>query len=234
MLTLTLQLKEKTIREYRFQKGKTVSIGRRSDNDVVVNNLGVSGRHAKVEFRDGGFLLTDLGSTNGTLVNKKPVSSHRLKDKDIITIGKYTLAFAFNEERYQSEGSVCGMDQTVVMDTDSFRPMPDNTVTTPPPKKHNDYLGVLSFLTGRKREFILSKKFVKIGKGPSSDILIGGILVSQTAATISKRSNGYYLSNAGGIIKPKVNGKKVKESVRLKALDIIKIGPEKIQLDLKV
>lgn len=233
MLTLTLKLKDKTIREYRFQKGKTITIGRRSDNDVVIDNLGVSGCHAKIELQNEGVLLTDLESTNGSLVNEKTVSSQKLKKGDVITIGKHTLIFSFDEERFRSEDKVWGMDETVVMDTESCRSMLAGTPTDLPPKKHDESLGTLSFLDGGKGEIILSKKFIKIGKNASSDILARGFLVSQTAATISKRVNGYYLSNAGGIIKPKVNGKKIDDSIRLNELDIIKIGSAKMQFNLK-
>ena len=102
-----------------------------------------------------------------------------------------------------------------------------------PSQKDDESLGTLSFLEGGKGEITLSKKFIKIGKNASSDILARGFLVRQTAATISKRGNGYYLSNAGGIIKPKVNGKKVVDSILLNELDIIKIGSARMQFNLK-
>ena len=54
-------------------------------------------------------------------------------------------------------------------------------------------------------------------------------MVGKTAATISKRPNGYYLSYVAGMSKPKVNDKVVKESVELKDFDIIEIGSGKMQ-----
>ena len=233
MLTLTLQLNDKVIQEYQFQRGKTVSIGRRTDNDIVIENLGVSGRHAKIELRDKGFLLTDLESKNGSFVNERRVSSQWLKNSDVITIGKHTLLFSFDEERHQLESTVSGLDETMAMDTDKYRSMLTDTIKGTSPQQQNEFLGILSFIAGGEGEIVLSKKFIKIGKNPSSDIFVNGFMVNETAATISKRVNGYYLSYAGGIVKPKVNGKKIKESIRLKEWDIIKIGRSKMQLTLK-
>jgi hypothetical protein len=76
----------------------------------------------------------------------------------------------------------------------------------------------------------LTKKLTKIGKNASSDIVVSGLTVGQTAATISKRPDGYYLSYVGGMSKPKVNGETVRESAPLKQFDVIEIGSAKMQL----
>ncbi|QTA78003.1 FHA domain-containing protein [Desulfonema limicola] len=75
----------------------------------------------------------------------------------------------------------------------------------------------------------LIKKLTKIGKNASSDIIVSGLTIGQTAATISKRPNGYHLSYVGGLAKPKINGKTVKESVLLNQFDTIEIGSVKMQ-----
>ncbi|HYH27870.1 MAG TPA: DUF3662 and FHA domain-containing protein, partial [Actinomycetota bacterium] len=68
-------------------------IGRMAGSDVEISDPGASRKHAEVR-RDGeGFLLVDLGSTNGTLVNDKQVSEHRLRHGDRITIGQTELRF---------------------------------------------------------------------------------------------------------------------------------------------
>ena len=77
------------------------------------------------------------------------------------------------------------------------------------------------------------KKLIKVGKDPSSDIVIGGFMTGKTAFTISKRPNGFYLSYVGGMAKPKVNDLVVKESARLNEFDIIEIGPVKLQFIYK-
>src|SRR5437879_10684289 len=70
-----------------------VSIGRAPDNDVVVGDPATSGHHGRIEVRTGSFWISDLGSTNGTLVNGEPVIEKELSDRDLIAIGQSTLRF---------------------------------------------------------------------------------------------------------------------------------------------
>ena len=70
-----------------------VTIGRAPDNDVVVGDPATSGHHGRIEDRQGSFWISDLGSTNGTLVNGEPVIEKQLADGDVIAIGQNTLRF---------------------------------------------------------------------------------------------------------------------------------------------
>jgi hypothetical protein len=91
----------------------------------------------------------------------------------------------------------------------------------------------LSFLAGGDGELVIQKKLIKIGKDASSDIIAKGLMIGKTAATISKRPKGFYLSYVGGMAKPKVNDVAVKESVLLKEFDVIEIGSIKMQFIYK-
>ena len=70
-----------------------VTIGRLPECDVVVDDPGASRQHARIRRTDGGFVLFDLGSTNGTLVNEEPIQEHALENGDRITIGETVLEF---------------------------------------------------------------------------------------------------------------------------------------------
>ena len=70
-----------------------ITIGRAPDNDVVVGDPATSGHHGRIEVRNGSFWISDLGSTNGTLVNGEAVIEHQLSDGDAIAIGQSTLRF---------------------------------------------------------------------------------------------------------------------------------------------
>lgn len=70
-----------------------LSIGRSPDSDVVLSDPEVSRHHAEVRRREGGFVLVDLGSMNGTRVNGVGVRERRLEDGDTITIGSNTFRF---------------------------------------------------------------------------------------------------------------------------------------------
>jgi hypothetical protein len=70
-----------------------VTLGRLPESDIVLADAGASRQHARIHRADGGFVLTDLGSTNGTLVNDEPVRERALEDGDRITIGESVLEF---------------------------------------------------------------------------------------------------------------------------------------------
>src|SRR5690606_17214116 len=78
--------------EYELNQER-LTIGRKPDNDIQIDNLAVSGKHALIiTILDDSF-LEDLGSTNGTYVNGKLVKKHALKDGDVIAIGKHELKY---------------------------------------------------------------------------------------------------------------------------------------------
>jgi pSer/pThr/pTyr-binding forkhead associated (FHA) protein len=72
---------------------ETTAIGRLHGSEVEVDDPGASRQHAEIR-RDGSdYVLVDLGSTNGTLVNNSPVSQQVLQDGDRITIGRTVIEF---------------------------------------------------------------------------------------------------------------------------------------------
>jgi len=235
MPTITLKFKNNTIGTYDLQSGQTLTIGRLDDNDIVIENLAVSGRHAKIDTVGEGYLLTDLQSKNGCFVNEKLVASHWLNHGDKVSIGKHILQFAFKEGEVRPPApSVDQRDQTMVMDTGHYREMLSKSGADGRlPSETGKPVGVLSYLAGGEGEFELARKLVKIGKDPHSDIHVSGLTIGHTTATISKRPNGYVLSYVAGLSKPKVNGKAVKQSVALNEFDVIEIGSLKLQFFTK-
>ena len=83
-------------REYRLGP-KGVLIGREDQCDITINDSSVSRKHASIESKDGRFLLQDLKSTNGTLVNGKSIDVHVLNHGDKIRIGRTVLQFLGRE-----------------------------------------------------------------------------------------------------------------------------------------
>jgi hypothetical protein len=73
--------------------GERLSIGRRPDSDVFLDDITVSRDHALLVRRADGFYLDDLGSLNGTYVNRRRIDSQRLDDGDELQVGKYKLTF---------------------------------------------------------------------------------------------------------------------------------------------
>lgn len=70
-----------------------VTIGRALDNDIVLEHPSVSRHHAEIRREDGGYLLADLGSTNGTAVNSRGIASAKLRDGDRVRLGWVEFTF---------------------------------------------------------------------------------------------------------------------------------------------
>ncbi|MBA2636887.1 MAG: FHA domain-containing protein [Solirubrobacterales bacterium] len=73
--------------------GERMTLGRRPDCDVFLDDVTVSRDHALIVVRSGAYWLDDLGSLNGTYVNRHRIESHRLEDGDELQVGKYKLTF---------------------------------------------------------------------------------------------------------------------------------------------
>lgn len=86
-----------------------MTIGRKLDNDIRLEDTTVSSRHARLLQKDAGIFVEDCDSTNGTLVNGIPVHDKKLNNGDVVVIGKYTLTF----EQVEAEPMTMEMDPTL-------------------------------------------------------------------------------------------------------------------------
>jgi hypothetical protein len=93
---IVLYLADGTTLDIRLARER-ITIGRRADNDVCLPYPAVSGEHAAIVTILSDSFLEDLGSTNGTLVNGKPVAKHFLRDRDQIDIGRQKLVYVADE-----------------------------------------------------------------------------------------------------------------------------------------
>jgi pSer/pThr/pTyr-binding forkhead associated (FHA) protein len=229
MARVILVFNKKVIKEYPFDKDN-MTIGRSEGNDIVIDNLAVSGLHARIDKAQDTYILTDLQSTNGTFVNDKRITSHRLNHKDKIIIGKHLLFFALTKEE-QTKAKDTELDKTMILDTvrhkDLLAKQAEKKGMEVPTQKEK--IGVISFIDGSTQgEIQLTKKLTKIGKAETSEIRLGGLLMPSTAATISRRPNGYAITTTGGKT-VKVNNEAIQESRYLKDFDTIEIGSYKFQ-----
>jgi len=232
MAKLILTFNKQVIKEYPFTKD-SITMGRQEDNTIVVDNLAVSGYHAKVDKVGGEYILTDLQSTNGTFVNDEKVVSHKLSHGDNIVIGKHVILFVATEKQTaegERKDKKLPLDKTMLLDTAKQRELLAKQKVAPSTAKLPEKVGVISFVDDSGLgEIELSKKLTKIGKAETSEIKLSGLFMGATAATISRRPSGYAISFAGGMTKLKVNGAVIKESVPLNDFDTIEIGSYKFQ-----
>lgn len=90
MLEITLELKDTILDTFKIDKSE-ITIGRNSANDITIDNLAVSDRHARIVRDKTGYYLEDLKSTNGTFVDGRKITRIGLEGRQEITIGKHSL-----------------------------------------------------------------------------------------------------------------------------------------------
>lgn len=194
MPRLVLSLDGVVLREVTLTKDRT-TIGRRSHNDVVIDNLAVSGEHAVMIANGEDTYLEDLGSTNGTTVNGQPIKKHLLQSGDTVEIGKYRL-------KYQVEGmpesSGVDIDTSQPLRREFYGPGPSTIQVRQPgaPAEAAPPPASIKILTGANagRELALVKALTTVGR-PGHQV-----------AVITRRPTGYFVAHVEGEVFPMVNG----------------------------
>ncbi len=207
MPKLIVKLGEK--KEFSFDK-PLIHIGRALDNDLVIENLSVSRRHAQIEDENGRFYVTDLGSANGTFVNGNRVQKQLLKDQDEISVGKVKLFF-IDDIKAEAEPmplSPFDFDKTFVIPK-----------TTP---------CFFTLLGTTEDNYRIDKPEAFIGRESNCDIVVQDWLASKKHARINIIGNNCMLTDLGSLAGTKVNGQKIKDKL-LTNNDMIEIGFTKIR-----
>ena len=122
MPNLVISIDGAVIKEVTLSKERT-TLGRRPYNDIVIENLAVSGEHAVLTMRDGKVTIEDLRSTNGTFVNGRAIQKHELLHGDLLDIGRYKIRFLGN----------------VLMDSDAPVPSSSKTLAHISEEPDSDY-----------------------------------------------------------------------------------------------
>lgn len=125
MAKLYLKFEQTTLKELTLSHASAITIGRLPDNLLQVDNLAVSGHHAKIYWDAEHYVIEDNNSLNGTYVNNQRVSKQMLKDNDGVLIGKHTIVFkdearedpAMAEKKMAPMPALPKMEATVVLDT---------------------------------------------------------------------------------------------------------------------
>src|SRR6185503_12072443 len=112
------------IKEVQLTKDRT-TLGRRPYNDIVIDNLAVSGEHAVLQMTGNEVYLEDLNSTNGTYVNGKAVKKQLLQNSDTVEIGKYKI-------KYINEVAGPTFEKTMVVKAGAAMPPPVRTDAAEP------------------------------------------------------------------------------------------------------
>lgn len=206
------------IKEVQLTKDRT-TLGRRPYNDIVIDNLAVSGEHAVLQMAGTDVHLEDLNSTNGTYVNGKAVKKQLLQNNDTVEIGKYKI-------KYINEVPGATFDKTVIMKPGMVPPPADaGAAAAAPaagaaPAELGHVKGAIKVLSGAAagREVPLVKVVTTIGKP--------GVAV----AAITKRPHGFVVAHVDGGNKPTLNGSPIgPEPVTLKNGDLLELAGTQMQ-----
>ena len=232
---LILRFKDSIISEYPLVAEET-AIGRKPENAIHIDNLAVSGHHARVLKIGSKVILEDLGSTNGTLVNHKQVTKHILKHGDSILIGKHTLTYVEMEDSPIPAPSEPedddDMDKTMIITPQAKEALLNKgkaTTETMP-------LAAVQIITGAQagKSFDLTSSLTSLGKGDSCRIKAKGFTVGKQSAVITRRPTGYHITHLEGLSKAKVNGTSItSQPTTLKDSAIIELGDMKLEFFIK-
>ena len=218
------------IKEVQLTKDRT-TLGRRPYNDVVIDNLAISGEHAVFQLIGNDVFIEDLNSTNGTYVNGKAAKKQQLHNGDTVEVGKYKIKFV-------GEAAADGFEKTMIV-----RPGAVAAATTAPPVSGSMGLQTphaatpsaapsfgssapstaqasIKVLSGAAsgREVPLTKVVTTIGKP--------GVAV----AAITKRQHGFVVHHVEGAGNPSLNGSPIgTDPVSLKNGDLIELAGTQMQ-----
>ena len=194
---------------------ETLTIGRKTDNTLVIEDPAVSGHHARIVKVQAVFFLEDLMSTNGTSINGKPITRHQLRDADVITIGQHRLVF--QENVTASTGAPApfvDLDRTTVL---------RGTDRTPEGPTLTAKVLIVAGKTDRV-EYPLAKQVNVIGSQDGAAIRLTGWFAPKSAATIARRGLTYSISPSRGTKSLLVNGTEVGGQQDLKDEDQIEVA----------
>ena len=135
MAKLILSCDGQTIKEYELDQ-EILTIGRKPSNDIHIDNLAVSGTHAKVLTILNDSFIEDLGSTNGTVIGGNRITKHSLKNGEKILIGKHELEYV-NEAEEAGEGE---FEKTMIIRPDAN----DKPVSSETSKKLEKSIGKIA------------------------------------------------------------------------------------------
>jgi predicted component of type VI protein secretion system len=128
MAKLILSVDGQVLKEHTLSKERTL-IGRKPHNDIQIDNLAVSGEHAAIITILNDSFVEDLGSTNGTMVNGKPIKKHFLQNNDVIEIGKHKLKY-FNDQPAAAAGAA-DFEKTMIIRSPKSAPAPAAAAPAP-------------------------------------------------------------------------------------------------------
>ncbi|WP_326537968.1 FHA domain-containing protein [Pseudorhodoferax sp.] len=202
------------IKEVQLTKERT-TLGRRPYNDVVIDNLAVSGEHAAVLMAGNDVQLEDLNSTNGTYVNSRPIRKQLLRHNDMVEIGKYKIKFLHE-----------------LQDAVEVRAAPAPAPAAPPSGTPTPQRRAFDTVLGADLEMTIGPASIRVTSGSAAGREVALVKVVTTigkpgvaVAAITRRPHGYVVVHVEGVHAPQLNGIPVGTTpVELKHGDVLQLA----------
>ena len=261
MAKLQFSLEGNALGEFALDKER-ITIGRKKSNNIHIDNLAVSGEHAAITTIGNDSFLEDLNSTNGTLVNDKPIKKHVLHHNDVIEFGKYQLLY-INLTQAKMPASQAGFENTVVMrptklETLIEEPAPASQVpanqlpasqvpenqlpASEAPVKQNENQAAENapsapVKTTENKENAAKLKILS-GNNAGRELVLNKAMTTlgkpgMQVAVVTKRPHGYFITHVEGESLPQVNSQKIGlQAHALNHRDVIEMSGIKMEFFL--
>jgi pSer/pThr/pTyr-binding forkhead associated (FHA) protein len=223
MPKMIVSIDDVVIKEVQLTKDRT-TLGRRPYNDIVIDNLAVSGEHAAILMNGADVVLEDLNSTNGSYVNGKAIKKQALQNGDSIEIGKYKIKFVGDQAADNFDKTMVVRARPAVTPAPAAAPAavaPSASVfAASAPEPASAAPARIKVLSGAAagREVPLTKVVTTIGKP------------AVAVAAITKRHHGYVVHHVEGGGNPTLNGTPItSDPVPLKNGDVIELAGTQMQ-----
>jgi len=235
---LVVSLDGVVIKEVQITKDKT-TLGRRPYNDIVIDNLAVSGEHAVLQMVGSDVFIEDLNSTNGTYINGKAVKKQLLTHNDTVEIGKYKIKYLV-EEGSDYERTMVVRPGANAPSTHASPHASPHASQSPAQAGHSPHAATSTGPFGGSIGTAtagLSTALIKVLNGAAAGREVALTKVVTTVgkpgvqvASITKRPNGYAFAHVEGASRPSVNGTPlVGDSVPLRNGDVIELAGTQMQ-----
>ncbi len=193
------------------------TIGRKPDNDLVIDDPAVSGHHARLLKIQSVYFVEDANSTNGTAVNGTRVERHQLRDADVVTIGLHRLIFRDGGAAAPLVPTepAASADETMVLTAAVGR----RSAPAAP-------VGRIVVVQGKtdRRDYHLTKHINVIGSQADAAVRLTGWFAPKNVAMIARRGSGYSVNTTRTAKTLLVNGTEVKGQQDLQHGDLIEVA----------
>jgi pSer/pThr/pTyr-binding forkhead associated (FHA) protein len=238
MPKIFLKFNEQVLKEIPLDKPR-LTIGRKPDNDLVIDNPAMSGHHALIFSEEGAFFIEDLGSTNGTFVNDAKIQKEKLKNSDRVALGAHVLIYEGEIAPAPPPRKETESDKTMLPDPakqkELLKAVPGTMKTAAVGGKTTEMVGRLTVVSGEtdRKAYELTGHLTVIGAEDTATVKLTGWFAPKNAALISLRGSAYFISVPEGAKKITVNGAAVQEKKPLHDGDTIIIAGVHFQFFLK-